>query len=97
MLVVELWDLVRGYVKQELTIPLRGLGRYVGFGVGGSLLIGTGMFLLALGLLRALQTETDGWFDGHLTFVPYLVVAIVCLGVAALAVSRAARKEHSYD
>ena len=34
----ELKDLVIAYAKQEATDPLKGLGRYVGFGLGGALL-----------------------------------------------------------
>jgi hypothetical protein len=96
-LITELWELVKAYVQQELAVPLRGLGRYVGYGLAGSLLVGIGSFLVALGLLRVLQTETDGWFDGHWEFVPYLVVAVLSVAVAALALTRAASKEHSYD
>jgi hypothetical protein len=96
-LITELWELVKAYVQQELAVPLRGLGRYVGYGLAGSLLVGIGSFLVALGLLRVLQTETDGWFDGHWEFVPYLVVAVLSIAVAALALARAARKEHTYD
>jgi hypothetical protein len=96
-LITELWELVKAYVQQELAVPLRGLGRYVGYGLAGSLLVGIGSFLVALGLLRVLQTETDGWFDGHWEFVPYLVVAVLSIAVAALALARAARQEHTYD
>jgi hypothetical protein len=96
-LITELWELVKAYVQQELAVPLRGLGRYVGYGLAGSLLVGIGSFLIALGVLRVLQTETNGWFDGHWEFVPYLVVAVLSVAVAALALTRAARKEHSYD
>ena len=47
-LVTELRDLVVTYVKQETVVPLKQLGRYVGFGLAGSLLLGFGVVFLAL-------------------------------------------------
>ena len=51
----ELWELVVAYFKQETVDPLKGLARYVGFGLLGAMLMGTGIFFLAMGGLRALQ------------------------------------------
>ena len=48
-LVLELKELVVSYVKQETLVPLRQLGRYVGFGVAGALLLGLGVVLLGHG------------------------------------------------
>jgi hypothetical protein len=94
-LAAELWDMVRAYAKQETIEPMKGLGRFVAFGVAGSLLLGTGTALLALAGLRALQTETDGRLDNHLSFVPYLIVLVVCTVLIVLAMSRTKRKERS--
>jgi hypothetical protein len=88
----ELWELVRGYVVQEIKAPLVGVGRFVGFGLAGSLLLGIGSSLVALALLRFLQTETGTAFDGHLSFVPYLIVVVACGAVIALAASRMGSK-----
>ena len=41
----ELKDLVVAYAKQETIDPIKGLGRFVGFGVGGAVLLGTGVLL----------------------------------------------------
>ena len=73
-LVLELRDLVVTYVKQETVVPLRQLGRYVGFGVAGALLLGLGVVLLGVGGLRALQTETGDTFTGDWSWAPYLIV-----------------------
>lgn len=84
--VQEVWLLVRDYARQETIEPLKGLGRFVGFGVAGSLLVGTGVLLLVLAALRALQTETGDTFDGNWSWAPYLIVTVAAAAVAALAV-----------
>lgn len=79
----ELKDLIVAYFKQETVEPLKALGRYVGFGLLGGLLLGTGVFFAAMGGLRALQTETGDAFDGNWTFAPYaIMVAALALGAA---------------
>lgn len=92
-LAAELWDLVRAYAKQETVEPMKGLGRFVAFGVAGSVLLGTGTVMLALAGLRALQTETGGALDGHLSFVPYLIVLAVCTIVIVWAISRTSKRK----
>lgn len=87
----ELWDLVRAYAKQETIEPIKGIGRFVAFGVPGSLLVGLGVVLVALALLRGLQTETGDALDGNWTFAPYLITLVLCAVVIGLALS-AARK-----
>ncbi len=78
----ELRDLVVSYAKQETVDPIKGLGRYIGYGVGGAALIGTGVVFVAIGLLRALQTETGEHFtdtisptSDNYSWVPYAIVA----------------------
>ena len=79
-------DLLRRYVRQETVEPLRTLGRFLGLGIAGSLLMGIGVVLLGVGALRLLQ----GWpvLDGTWSWVPYLMVAVVLAGAAALAGTR---------
>ena len=88
----ELLDLVRAYAKQETIEPLKGIGRWLAFGVAGSLLLGTGLLLLAVGALRALQTETGDTFDGNWSWAPYLIVLAACAVVIALVASRIGKK-----
>jgi len=88
----ELWDLVRAYAKQETIEPIKGLGRFVAFGVPGAILLGLGVVLVALAMLRALQTETGGLFDGRWTFAPYLLTLVLCIVVIGLALSATRRK-----
>jgi predicted cobalt transporter CbtA len=79
------------YVKQETLEPVKGLGRFVLFGVVGSLLLSVGLLLLLVALLRALQTETGTALSGNLSWVPYGCVAVVALALMGLAVWRVAR------
>jgi len=72
----DVWDLLVAYAKQETVEPLRGLGRWIGFGAGGSVLIATGVSLLLLSVLRALQTETGTTFTGNLSWLPYLITLV---------------------
>jgi hypothetical protein len=84
----ELWELVKDYAKQETIDPLKGVGRYLTFGVPGAVLIGFGVVLLMLAGLRALQTQTGSTFHGSLSWLPYIIVLVVAAGLAALAATR---------
>jgi hypothetical protein len=85
--ITEIVDLVKGYAKQETIDPLRNVGRYLGYGLGGGLLMSLGFVLLLISLLRVLQTETDV-FDGNWSFVPYVIVVVVGAAIAGLFASR---------
>lgn len=98
VLVEELWQLVVAYAKQETVEPLKGLGRFVAFGVGGSLFLGIGVVLLLLAGLRALQEETGTTFTGNWSWAPYgitLVGTVVVIGLAVSAVGRNNKKKGS--
>ena len=82
----ELWELVLAYFKQETTEPLKGLARVVGFGVVGSLFLGSGVIFVWIGVLRLLQTEGANTFDGNLTVIPYFIVILGLLGTAGAVV-----------
>ena len=85
--VAELKELVVGYAKQETVGPLRNLGRYLGFGIAGSVAIGAGVVFLLLALLRGLQrlaflSDPDRFEGGRLAWAPYLIVMVVGIAVA---------------
>jgi hypothetical protein len=89
-LVQELWDLVVLYAKQETLAPLQQIGRYLGFGIGGAILIANGVLFLALGLLRAMQEVFDAQPGGEhaddaVSVLPY-VITIVAVAVVGFAV-----------
>lgn len=92
-LLSELWELIRTYAIEQTVEPLKGLGRYVAFGIGGSFLVGAGGILLAVALLRALQSQTTV-FEGSWSWAPYLITVVACAVVIALALS-ATRKRGS--
>ena len=93
-LVSEAWELVLDYLKQETVVPSKQLARFVGFGLAGSMALAIGLVLLALGALRALQSETGGHFTRHLSWVPYACTlggATVLGAVAVWAATRSKR------
>jgi hypothetical protein len=91
-LLTELVDLVRAYAKQETLEPFKGLARYIMFGLLGSIVVGTGVVMLAMALLRALQTEVDV-FDGRWSWAPYFITLVLCGAVIALALSRTSARK----
>ncbi len=78
-LLTELRDLVVAYFRQETVDPLKNLGRYIAFGLSGALLLGVGVILLAVGVLRLLQVETGATFDGDWSWAPYAIVFVTLL------------------
>lgn len=79
--------LVVAYVKQETIAPIRGLGRFVAFGLAGSALVGLGMLIVLLGVLRLLQEQTGSVFRGNWSFAPYLLTVAAAAVVAGAALS----------
>lgn len=87
-LVTELWNLVVAYMKQETVEPLKGIGRYIGFGAAGSIAIALGVTLLILSLLRGLQrtfgTRGRGLsqlMTGSLSWLPYLITLVFAVTI----------------
>ena len=87
----DFFQLVLAYAKQETIGPLKSLGRFLLFGLVGSVAITAGTVLLLLASLRALQTETGSSFTGHLSWVPYLIVAAAAIAIMGLAAWRIVR------
>ena len=93
----ELRELVIAYAKQVATDPLTGLKRYAGFGLAGAVLIGTGVFFLAIGALRAMQ-QYGGWLvHGNWSWTPYFAVVIVLVLLAALIWAARSRRQRKAD
>jgi uncharacterized membrane protein YidH (DUF202 family) len=78
---------VVAYFRQETVEPVRNLGRFVLFGVAGSLVLALGLGLLMLATLRFFQTETGSTFHGNLSWVPYVIMLVVSLVLAGAAMA----------
>ncbi len=105
--VTELKTLVVGYAKQETVDPLKSLGRSLGLGIAGSVLLALGLFLLLLALLRGLQqieffNEPGVVGGGTWSWLPYLITAVIGLlvmggfvwSLATFSSRSAARTDH---
>lgn len=91
--VSELWELAVAYARQETIDPLKGLGRFLGYGIGGAILLGLGVVLLLLAGLRALQTETSTTFTGNLSWIPYVIAVVVGCLLIGLAILRVTKRK----
>ena len=94
----ELKELVVGYGRQEILMPLTQLGKTLKLGILGALSIGVGLVFLAIAGLRLLQTEASGVFDGNMSALPYMVVlagVVVVLAAAALIRTRVSKGSRS--
>jgi hypothetical protein len=84
----ELVDMVKTYVKQETVGPLQGIGRKIGMGLAGAAMLGMGLLLVGVGLLRLIQDKVPRFTRGAYTWVPYLLVLAVCVVCTVLALWR---------
>lgn len=85
--------LVKTYARQQTIGPLKGAGRWLAFGAIGAVLLGLGLVIVLLGLLRLIQTELEDLSDDAWSWIPYLVVLVVCGALIALVISRIKRDE----
>jgi cytochrome c biogenesis protein CcdA len=84
-------EFVKTYAKQETVGPLKGAGRWLGFGAAAALAMGLGLVLVLLGLLRLIQTEADRLATGSLSWAAYAVtlgVTLVLLAITLLRVKK---------
>jgi hypothetical protein len=82
-------QLLKDYARQETVGPLKGAGRWIALGIVGAISIGLSTAFLVLGLLRLVQTEWPGTFEGRWArLAPYLFGLVFCGLVLVLAVAR---------
>jgi len=87
--ITDVFESVKAYALQETVGPLRGAGRWIGYGIAGALAIGFGSAFLALALLRMIQTEWPDTFHGRwMALLPYLFGLLWAIAVIAIAISR---------
>jgi hypothetical protein len=80
----ELRELVVAYAKQETLDPIKGLGHYTFWGLTGAFLMGLGAVFTEVGLLRLLEYFTYPHLRGNWSWVPYLIVVVASVLVAAV-------------
>ena len=88
----ELVEYVKTYARQETLGPLRGAGRWLALGTAAAVVLGLGLMLLMLGLLRLLQTEWERSATGRLSWLSYLIVLVVVAALLLITVTRISKK-----
>jgi len=88
----ELWGLTKDYARQETVEPLKGVGRYLAYGLAGVVVGSIGVIMLLLAMLRALQTETGTTFTGSWSWAPYVLVLLAAGVLGAIAASRIGKR-----
>lgn len=81
-------ETVKAYALQETVGPLKGAGRWLGYGAAGSFVLALGLMLILLGGLRAVQVEWEGVNTGSWSWVPYVIALVVTLVLLALTLMR---------
>lgn len=84
----EVFEFVKTYAKQETLDPLKGAGRWLGFGVAAAFSLGLGLMLILLGVLRVVQTEWDRSSTGSFSWVSYAIALLVTVVLLALTILR---------
>lgn len=90
-------DLVKTYAKQQTIGPLSNAGRWLSFGAAGAILLGVGLMLVLLGLLRLIQTEWEWAATGSWSWISYLLVLAACVLIIVVAVSRISKSSLSKE
>ena len=88
----EVVEFVKSYARQETLGPLRGAGRWLALGTAAAVVLGLGLMLMMLGLLRLLQTEWERSATGRLSWLSYLIVLVVVLSLLLITVTRIGKK-----
>jgi hypothetical protein len=88
----ELVEYVKTYARQETLGPLRGAGRWLALGTAAAAVLGLGLTLLMLGLLRLLQTEWERSATGRLSWLSYLIVLVAVAALLLITVTRISKK-----
>ncbi len=88
----EVVEFVKTYARQETLGPLRGAGRWLALGTAAAVVLGLGLMLITLGLLRLLQTEWERSATGRLSWLSYLIVLVVVVSLLLITVTRISKK-----
>lgn len=94
----EMQQLLVDYAKQETLQPLKQLGKYLGLGIAGSLLMFLGVFFVGLGTLRLLQSLDTFAGSSWMSTLPYVAsigVLLLAIILIYMSLSRAKKKVFS--
>ena len=86
----ELYELVVTYAKQQTIDPIRGAGRWLGFGIVGAILMSIGLVIGVLGVLRLIQATPLGTSNTW-SWTTYLITILVCIVIGKFTLSRIKR------
>lgn len=91
----EIQQMLVTYAKQETVEPLKTLGRYLAFGIAGSLMISLGVFFVGLATLRLMQRFEVFGGSAWASTLPYLGsigVLLAAIALIYLSLTRAKKK-----
>lgn len=91
----EIQEMLVSYAKQETVEPLKQLGRYLGFGLAGSLFVFLGVFFSGLATLRLLQSFEVFGGARWASLAPYggsVLFLVLALILIYLSMNRARKK-----
>ena len=84
----EVIQYVREYAEQETIGPLKGAGRWLGYGAAGAFVLGLGLLIMLLGVLRLFQFEFDRLATGAWSWAAYGLVLLITVGLLGLVLQR---------
>ncbi len=84
----ELIEFIRAYAKQETLDPLRGVGRWIAYGAAGAFLLGLGLVIMLIGVLRLVAEEWPRSATGSWSWVAYLITLLVAVALLVLTLMR---------
>lgn len=84
----EVIEFVKTYAKQETIGPLKGAGRWLGYGAAAAFTMGLGLMIVLLGVLRLLQTEAERLATGSLSWAAYAITLVVTIVLLVLTLMR---------
>lgn len=84
----EVIEFVKAYAKQETIGPLKGAGTWLAFGAAGALVLGLGLMLMMLGVLRLFQAEIDWAAGGSWSWSAYGLAFLITAVLLVLTILR---------
>ncbi len=83
----EVLEMLFAYIRRETLKPIRGAGRWIGYGLVAALSLSIGIVLGAIGILRLVQStifaESQTW-----SWVSYIIAVGICSAVLMFTISR---------